>query len=1192
VNSVPLVSIVIPAYNPRFFQRALHSALVQSYPNIEVVVCDDSQGDEIEAIVDLLKEGSPATLRYVRNPQRLGFTGNLLACLDEAKGEFIKFLCDDDLLFAACVQLQADMLIAHADVTLVFAQRFLWDADDIQLPTRLENTPLLYTSGMFKGDDLLALFEGFPFNMLGGLSSGLLRRADVQDFLPALIQSTPGFSSMIDLALYVCLLRRGNVVMLNSILSVERIHEERFSRSSDARVKVSDELALLTDMLKARNSEEAPAKGWARYLTLDSAKDGARQWEELALGRNLGNRQALVPMRVGTDSNSFAEVYAQWLACRTMTPVQLKLLPDTLASWPNQPKIVPIIINDSKANAALNITLDSLAAQYYPPELVLVLSASCPEASLAGHIFSLPLEDDGLAQINGILPQLEGADWFYLLHAGDRLSDTALLILADRIVTQPQLQCLYSDEDALLDGESSQPVFKPAFNLDFLRSYPYIGRALALRREHFLAVGGFDPHYQAMAAHDALWRMIEQADTDVVEHVAEVLVSSQFGFLQWLGLPGLPELNTAVVGNHLRRSGIDYRMQRGTLDLINRIDYQHPARPLVSILIQHKDQLAALQRCVESLLEKTAYSHYEVLIVDGGSTSAESLSWLHSMAQVGGDKVRVVPCPASANMSQLYNLGAQQARGDYLVMLTPYAVITQPQWLDALLNHGQRAEVGIVSGKWFNPDGLVIHAGLTLGLQGPAGMHFFGESSRADGYMQRLQIDHDLSAVGLDCLMIRRQLFDQLGGFDEHFSEVLGGLDLCLRVRRSGHLVVWTPYAQMVIGTRGPEAEDSLRYQRLVEEQKDIYERWMPIIARDPAYNANLKLSGSSFNLEPGLRSGWSPFTRRSLPFVLALPINTSAIGHYRVVQPFVELETVGRVVGRIAYELPPLVEIERHLPDVVVLQGRYGDGSIDEVRSLKRYSNACRIFELDDYVIDVPKKNVHARGMPIETAAYMRGSIALCDRVVVSTQALGDALSSMHHDIRVVPNMLAPDMWEHLRGKRRTAKKPRVGWGGGTSHTGDLEIIADVVRELADEVEWVFFGMCPDKLRPYVHEFHGSIPLASYPAKLANLNLDLAVAPLEFHLFNDCKSNLRLLEYGACGYPVICTNTRAYQDFLPATRVMTNSTREWIDAIRMHLADPDASYRMGDQLREAVHRDFMLRGDNLHHWVHGWLED
>jgi glycosyltransferase involved in cell wall biosynthesis len=187
---------------------------------------------------------------------------------------------------------------------------------------------------------------------------------------------------------------------------------------------------------------------------------------------------------------------------------------------------------------------------------------------------------------------------------------------------------------------------------------------------------------------------------------------------------------------------------------------------------------------------------------------------------------------------------------------------------------------------------------------------------------------------------------------------------------------------------------------------------------------------------------------------------------------------------------------------------------------------------------------------------------------------------------------MLAPHLWGDFTCQRRVSSKPRVGWGGGTSHQGDLEVIAEVVRELADEVEWVFFGMCPDELRPYIHEFHGLIDLDSYPAKLASLNLDLALAPLEFHIFNECKSNLRLLEYGACGYPVVCTDTAAYRGYLPCTRVLSNSTEEWLQAIRMHLADPEASYRMGDELREAVLRDYMLRGDNLEHWVSAWLGD
>jgi hypothetical protein len=148
------------------------------------------------------------------------------------------------------------------------------------------------------------------------------------------------------------------------------------------------------------------------------------------------------------------------------------------------------------------------------------------------------------------------------------------------------------------------------------------------------------------------------------------------------------------------------------------------------------------------------------------------------------------------------------------------------------------------------------------------------------------------------------------------------------------------------------------------------------------------------------------------------------------------------------------------------------------------------------------------------------------------------------------------------------------------------------VVKELADEVDWVFFGMCPELLKPYVKEFHGSIPLGMYPQKLASLNLDLALAPLEINLFNDCKSNLRLLEYGACGFPVICTDTKAYRGYLPCTRVRDNSAREWLDAIRMHLADPGASYRQGDALREVVLRDYVLTENNLQLWANAWLAD
>jgi len=1197
VNSLPLVSLVIPAFNPRFFERTLNSAVSQTYGQLEIIVCDDSRGSEIEAIVAAVVEQSGVAVRYVRNPRTLGMVGNLKACLEQAQGQLVKFLCDDDHLYAACVEQQAQEMVRE-EVRLVLAQRLFWDADDIILPARLENTSLSPLSGLFKGDDLLGIFEKFPVNVLGGFTNALFRREDLVELLPALTQEGHCFVATLDFALFVCLMRRGNVAVSNNVLSAERLYPERLSAQQSMKDAVEVEREWILQMLKARSGESAPAPGWVRYIPLTKVDEAPRVWEELPLSRTLGTKQSRQEWCVGIDSWSFAELYAQWLECRVLTEGQRKLLPETLAGWSHHPRIVPIVIDRDGSRDGVERTLEALAAQDYLPELILVLSTACSEAELDGRVFRMPLQDDGLEQINALLPQLEGADWFYLLQAGDRPVVPALLIMAERIAHSAALTCLYSDEGSLRNGESAEPAFKPDFNLDLLRSYPYVGRALAFKRERFLALGGFAATFAELAPHDVLWRMVESDGTQVVGHVAEVLLQSPFDLSAWLAAPAVIEQNPRVLEAHLQRLGIAHEIRRGSSELLNRVDYHHVRRPLVSIIIVTKDQTAALQRCVETLLEKTAYSEYELLLVDNGSESHEARAWLDGMAQLGGERIRVLNYPQQGNAAALHNFAVGQARGEYVLLLNSFAVITQADWLDELLNHAQRPEVGVVGAKLFNPDGCVLHAGLILGLQGAVGLPFYGQSLQSDGYMFRLQAVHDLSAVGGDCLMVRKAVYESVAGLDEQaLKQALNVVDLCLRIGQEGYLVVWTPYALLALGAR-PSAQATAEEEQLqLQEQETFYQRWLPRIARDPAFNVNLSLQGvgaTSFSLEPGLRTGWSAFSRAQLPNVLAVPINASAIGHYRMSQPLIELEAANRAEGRICYGLPSIIDIERQSPDVIVLQGRYSQSAIDEIPPLKKFCHARRIFELDDYVIDVPHRNAHIRNMPNkqEMARMVRSAINLCDRVVVSTQPLANALSDMHHDIRVVPNMLARNLWTDLRSQRRTSKKPRVGWGGGTSHHGDLAVIADVVRELASEVDWVFFGMCPDDLRPYMHEFHGVIPLEVYPAKLASLNLDLALAPLEFHIFNDCKSNLRLLEYGACGYPVICTDTEAYRGYLPCTRVKTNSTDEWLQAIRMHLADPDASYRMGDELREIVLRDYVLRGDNLRYWENGWLAD
>jgi len=171
----------------------------------------------------------------------------------------------------------------------------------------------------------------------------------------------------------------------------------------------------------------------------------------------------------------------------------------------------------------------------------------------------------------------------------------------------------------------------------------------------------------------------------------------------------------------------------------------------------------------------------------------------------------------------------------------------------------------------------------------------------------------------------------------------------------------------------------------------------------------------------------------------------------------------------------------------------------------------------------------------------------------------------------------LPRDRWAGLRSRRNRGPKPRFGWVGATQHRGDLELVFEVVRALADEVDWVFMGMCPDEIRPYVKEFVGWTAIEDYPKRMAALDLDLAIAPLEINAFNECKSNLRLLEYGACGWPVVCSDILPYRAFDAPVVRLPNHASKWIATLRELAHAPQARAHLGDGLRNWVERNFWL---------------
>lgn len=898
----------------------------------------------------------------------------------------------------------------------------------------------------------------------------------------------------------------------------------------------------------------------------------------------------------GADAQAVEEFnYSQWIHQRNAA-VNLSALQARVDAWTSRPNFALILIDDAEDPAAVLGSLERRVEQLYPAAVVCVLSRRQAPQGLADDVHWLSADEHWAAVLNRVLPQLS-VEWLQLQHAGDRLDQHALLLLADRINANQGMAACYFDEDLLDNGIYQSPLFKPDFNLDMLRSYPYIGRTLAFDRQRCIDLGGFAPTFADLAPHDLILRLVESQGLGAIGHVDEVLVHAGISFGKWLSAPSVGGRSAAMVAAHLERLQLEHEILEGALPLLNRVRYLSPEQPLVSIIVPTKDQLPVLQRCVESLVEKTAYGRYELLIVDNNSESPEALDWLKGLDDLGSEQIRVLRYPHPFNFSAINNFAARQARGEYLVLLNNDTAVIQPEWLDNLLNHARRPEVGIVGAKLLYPDGRVQHGGVVLGLNGPADHPFIGAAGDAAGYMHRLLVDQDYTAVTAACLMIRKALYQEVGGMDEaDFKVSYNDIDLCLKARQAGYLSVWTPYALVmhegsVSQKQVDTATQEAKLKRFRGEQEAMYRRWLPLLARDPAYNRNLDLDGVGFGIDPARAKSWQPFSQPLLPRVLCHPADDSGCGHYRVRQPFAALQQAGLVEGALSDNLLLPVEFERFDPDVVLLQRQTTDEQLDAIAGMKSFNRAFRVYELDDYLPNLPLKSYHRAEMPKDVLRSLRRALSLSDRFVVSTAPLAEAFAGMHDDIRVVPNRLPTHWWNGLKSQRRVGRKPRVGWAGGVGHIGDLELIADVVRDLADEVEWVFLGLCPEKLRPYVHEYHAGVPIEQYPARIAALDLDLALAPLEQNQFNDCKSNLRLLEYGVLGFPVICSDVLCYRGDLPVTRVK-NRYRDWVDAIRMHLDDLDATARAGDALQAAVRRDWMLEGENLLNWGRAWLPD
>ncbi|AVS65719.1 O-antigen biosynthesis protein [Paracidovorax avenae] len=1183
------VTVAIPAYKATYLDAALQSALAQEFDSFEIVVCDDSRGDAVEKAVTPYLCGSaqprtsPVAIRYFKNPEPLGEEGNVGKCIRLARGAYIKFLYDDDILLPGCLRTLADVLDRHDDVSLVSSRRQVIDEQGRRHPDIAATQYPFNGDVLIEGGDLVSLLADWTVNFIGEPSTVMVRREHV---LPLAgrqfsLENEPVYW-LGDVTMHVQLLRLGHLALLQAPLSCLRISNEQTSHLGRLHAHIGRErYAYFSRTLKQLGWVRATNNQFVRVTPL--ALPG--MFDTVDLGTRLERMQSGAPPLV--------DALGPWLSARMPCEAQLQLMKSHLQTVVPAPS-VHIFVRDAQGDSnQVAATLHSLEALRLPGlALQATVLARAPGPARPGveHV-----EMQSLAEWPAIANRqvaAAGSGWLLFVEAGEVFTPHGLWTLLLEAGSAPQCRAIYADELVDTGSGSLGTLFRPDFNLDLLLSCPQgMARHWLFRRDAFLQADGFDPQAPGAAELDLILRLIMAEGIECIGHVSEPLLVS-----------ALPQLSSrpdeiTAIARHLHARGYVQARVDANLPGRYRVHYGHEATPSVSIIIPTKDQFAMVERCVSSLLEKTAYQNYEIILVDNGSTDPSACAWIGGLEAMDDPRIRVLRYPHPFNYSAINNAAARVARGEYLILLNNDTATLRGDWLDAMLNHAQRPEVGIVGAKLLHADGTIQHGGVVLGLRGPADHPFIGLPADAPGYMNRLEVDQNYSAVTAACLMIRRSVYEEVGGLDEEaFKVSYNDVDLCLKVRQAGYLIVWTPHA--VVLHEGSVSQKSVdvatqeaKRARFMGEQDAMYQKWLPVVARDPAYNPNLSLHGTGFDVETDAAINRRPLPWRPQPVVLALAADHSGCGHYRVIEPVRAMHGSGIADARFASRYFTPEELHRLQPDTLVLQRQVNEEQLQLIQRIQRLCPVFMVAELDDYLPNLPLKNTHRQEMPKDVLRQLRRSVGMMDRFVVSTDALAEALKGIHPDMRVVQNRLPPRWWRGLQGSRQTGGRPRVGWAGGISHQGDLELITDVVKELHREVDWIFFGMCPDRIKPYVREYHGPVSIERYPAMLASLNLDLALAPLEQNLFNECKSNLRLLEYGACGYPVIASDARPYQCGLPVTLVK-NRFKDWVDAIRAHVHDPAAAARSGDALRAAVERDWMLEGAHLQNWLRAWLPE
>jgi GT2 family glycosyltransferase len=553
------------------------------------------------------------------------------------------------------------------------------------------------------------------------------------------------------------------------------------------------------------------------------------------------HRQKRKPRKSTTPSE-----YQKWFEQHRASAQDLKRIRDEARTFASRPLISVITPVFDTPVQRLEEAVESVLAQAYENwELVLVddgstaidLLRALPRiakrdrrivmASLGKHEGISAASNHGLALARG--------DWITFLDHDDVLEPDALFHIVKLLQTHPDADLIYSDEDKLADDGVEAPLLKPDWSPDLFLSCNYLGHLTAVRREVLRKTGGLRSRFDGAQDYDLFFRVIER--TNRIHHIPRVLYhwrrSENSSASSVRQKPGQLEASRLAIEDHLKRRGelahvaVDWR----THAFCVRRELMEPRK--ISVIIRSCRGPESLERCIGALTAQTSYPNYEIVIVQGEDKFPESAArFAHRLVYLSG----------AARGSTAKNYAVEKTDSPWLLFLDDSIEVVEPDWLTIMAEHIQRPEVGAVGARLLNSSGAVEHAGIVVGINNIAQSAFRGSPAEHTGGNRQLQLTRNSSAVSSACMLTRRENFQQAGGFDENLSGTLADVDLCLKMRAAGYLIVYTPFVQLYWHAAQPAKMDTTG-QAIIEK------RWAGLLQGDPYYNSNLSRERADFSL-------------------------------------------------------------------------------------------------------------------------------------------------------------------------------------------------------------------------------------------------------------------------------------------------------------------------------------------------------